>query len=337
MVIAGVPAPPAQAAPDWELGLPEETTEESCVSLGNADLLIYETNISARAGMLLDPQDLPEVGEVFYGSVWIGQVRGCFDDAVAPEVLPPTGVELAISAQNPVRCHSTPVAGGAQTPISAAAGCPQNPGPGLYGGRSLAPNGDNTQVWTMAAGEIFVIEFPLRASRPLTGLPGGPSCPERANRTGPCPRESAGDFLQTPIKVIDNGFSPVLTPALGLFSVAGGGGPSAGGAGLFEAPRSMRIRRALKGVRIRVSVPSDGSTVTATLRARGLRGLRGGVIARAGKRRAKAGVLKLRLKPSRAARRALLGKRRVQATLRVEVKPRGGAALRDSTKLTLRR
>jgi hypothetical protein len=333
-------AAPAQAAPDWELGLPEETTEESCFSLANPDLVIYETNVSARAGMLIDKQSLPRVGDVFYGAVWIGQVRGCFQDSVAPEVLPPAGVELAVSGQNPVRCHYTPP-GGAQTPISPAEGCPQNPGPGNYGGSSLAPNGDRANVWQLGEGEIFMIEFPLRASRPLTGLPGGPSCPQRAQRTGACPREAAGDFLQTPIKVLDNGFSPVLTPALGLFAVGGGAGapdgaPAPGGK-LIAAPRSVRIRRALRGIRITVSVASDGSTVKAVLRARGLRGVRGGLIASAVRTRANAGALRLRLKPTRAAARALRGKRKVRATLRVTVKPRSGATQSATARMTLRR
>ena len=69
-------APPAQAAPEWNYGLPEEALEESCLSIGNPDIFHIEPNVSVRAGTLIDPQDIPEVGEVFYGGVFIGQVRG---------------------------------------------------------------------------------------------------------------------------------------------------------------------------------------------------------------------------------------------------------------------
>ena len=166
--------------------------------------------------------------------------------------------------------------------------------------------------WRLDPQEILLIEFPLRSSRPLTGLPGGPTCPERAARTGPCPADAAGDFLQAPIKVIDNGTSPTLTPAIGLFAVRAQGGAGGGpgnptpGPEAENAPAARLLSvpgraRAGAGVRITVRVPRDGATVSAVLRARGVKG----VLAKLRRRGVRAGRLALRLQPKRQARRAL--------------------------------
>lgn len=72
------------------------------------------------------------------------------------------------------------------------------------------------------------------------------------------------------------------------------------------------------------------------LRTSRVRGLNGGVIARVTKR-ARAGALKLRLKPSRRAARALRARRVVIATLRVTVTPTAGKPQTISARLRLRR
>jgi len=336
-------AAPAQAAPQWVYGLSLESKELSCYSHANPGTNLYETNVMTRAGILVDPQSPPRVGDVFYAAVQIGQVAGCYEDSVRPEAIPPLGVELAASAATPVRCHYTPW-GGTLTPIPPP-DCPSAPGTGLFGGLALTPRGDPTTVWQLAPRELFVIEFPLRASRPLTSLLGGPSCPARADRRGPCPRESAGDFLQVAVRVADNGASPTLTPAIGLaVQPAAGGDAPAGGAGppvaaprpeaaaqlAVRVPRSLRLRRALRGIPITVTVPANDARVVVTLTARGRR------IAVHRRSGVRAGRLHVRLRPTRRAARRLRRARGVTATLRVTVHARGRPAAVATSRIRLR-
>ena len=98
-------AAPASAAPDWNFGLPEELYEQTCASIGAGGLIGYQEELgtSVRAGVYVDPQNIPKIGEVFYGGVMIAAVGGCSDKSAIPEVVPPAGVELAVSAANPVR------------------------------------------------------------------------------------------------------------------------------------------------------------------------------------------------------------------------------------------
>jgi hypothetical protein len=130
--LIAVSAAPATAAPYWNYGLPEETQELTCTSIGAGPLVGTQTEVatSTRAGMLVDPQDIPKVGEVFYGGVMISAVGGCTAKTVIPEVVPPLGVDLAISAADPVRCHYT-LPDGSDTRITE--GCPQALQPGTHG------------------------------------------------------------------------------------------------------------------------------------------------------------------------------------------------------------
>lgn len=103
----------------------------------------------------------------------------------------------------------------------------------------------------------------------------------------------------------------------------------------LAAPRTLRMRQALRGIPVTVQVPTD-AVVRAQLRTARLRGLRNGLIARV-TRRAKAGALRLRIKPSRTAARALRRKRSVLATLRVSVTAPGAASRTATARIRLRR
>ena len=358
VVLVLLVAAPARAASEWDYGPPEETTEESCVGIINPAIDDYQINLQVRAGMLVDPQAPPKVGEVFYGAVWIGQAGGCYPDHVQPEALPPIGVELAVSAEHPVRCFSRVPASGPVSEIPPSGGCPQRPGPGRYGGLGLTPFDDRDRTWTLDPNELFMIEFPLRSSRPLTGLPGGPTCPDRTAKRGACPPDTAGDFLQTPVKVYDDGFAPTLDGAIGLVvqGPAGGGGgqptpgapgpttpgaadPGMAGAGTpgaatpgatrVKAPKSMRLRSALAGVRFSVTIPAAGTRVTATLSAAGKR------VAVVRRRAARAGELQVLMKPTRTGARALRQAR--SARLRVTLRPPGKPPATEVLTIALRR
>jgi hypothetical protein len=332
MGFAAFAAQPAAAAPEWNDGLPEDHFTQTCESIGGVGGYREEHSSQVRAGTLVDPQKIPKVGEVFYARVAMAAVGGCTDKSFIPEVVPPLGVEVAISAANPVRCHYT-LPDGSDTALD---GCPQTLAPGPHGGLSLAPGGNPNNAWTGVGKipgtpaltrprvEIVYIEFPLRASRRLAGLPGGPTCAERSARTGPCRRDAAGDFLQVAVTVYDVSV-PVLTPAIGLVVGAGRGS-------LVTVARSMRLRSAVKGIPLAVMVPGDGARVAATLTAKGF-----GRISAVKRNGVKAGSLRLRMKPTRLAARKLRRASAVTASLRVSVKLPGQAATVETIRIRLRR
>jgi hypothetical protein len=352
-VVAGLltlAAAPAVAAPEWNDGLPEDHFTQTCESIGGVGGFREEHSSQVKAGIFVDPQNIPNVGEVFYARVAMAAVGGCGDKSFIPEVVPPLGVELAISPAAPVRCHYT-LPDGSDTALD---GCPQAPQTGSHGGRSLAPDGNPNNAWTGVGRipgtpaltrpqvEIVYIEFPLRASRPLNGLPGGPTCSERTARTGPCPRDAAGDFLQVPVTVYDVS-TPVLTPAIGLVVQAGESGPPApippgdpgtGGdsASVLTVASSVRLRRAAKGIPIQITVPADGARISATLTANGF-----GRIAVVKRKAVKAGTLRLRMKPTRRVARRLRRARPANATLTLTMKLPGQAKTVERARIRLRR
>src|SRR5688572_10173794 len=94
--LAAVPAlaAPAQAAPQWHSGAIARTQVLNCgsVIIGNPRL---EIGVMASAQFFADSNDLPDVGQVFYGRTEVGAVGSpCAGQSVAVEVVPPAGVEL---------------------------------------------------------------------------------------------------------------------------------------------------------------------------------------------------------------------------------------------------
>ena len=335
--LAGLAAQPAVAAAVWNDGLPEDHFTQTCESIGGVGGYREEHSSQVRVGTFVDPASIPDVGEVFYARVAMAAVGGCGEKSFVPELVAPLGVEVAISAANPVRCHYT-LPDGSDTALG---GCPQALQPGPHGGLSLAPGGNPTNAWTGVGKipgtpaltrpqvEIVYIEFPLRSTRPLAGLPGGPTCAARTARTGPCPRDAAGDFLQVAVTVFDVSV-PVLTPAIGLVVGPSRGTPA--GQRLVTVARSMRLRSAVRGIALRVRVPVDGARVAATLTAKGLGRI--SVVRRNG---VKAGSLRLRMKPTPLAARKLRRASAVTASLRVSVKAPAQPATVETIRIRLRR
>jgi hypothetical protein len=346
-------ATPAMAAPEWSFG----NSESSTVVCPGVDGPRSTPGIQAATGILVDPQALPEVGEVFYGGVIMGTIAPCVASSAGVEVVPPTGVELAVSPQTPIRCaylsRTTPVV---ETELTPAQGCGQQPEGGFFGPRRLlGPGVGGTWPLHEPGRDILVIGFPLRSARPLSGSVTIPGCRRTVGELA-CPPERAGDNLQVLLLPIDGGVTSWLAPHMGLFvqpapvrpqspptsapSPSQGAAPPSSApapALLVRVPRSMRIARALAGVRIAVRVPVAGATVGATLRARGVPGLRDGRVAAMTRRNARAGLLALRLRPTRAAARALRRVRRVRLTLRVTVRVAGRPARTQSAPLLLHR
>jgi hypothetical protein len=339
------------AATEWQAGTIEQSTVTNC----NFD---PEVGIYANAEFQADQARLPKTGEVFYVRTIPGRVGNACGSgmSVHVEIVPPSGVLPAISASTPVRCSEMDIDTGALTDL---AGCPQAPQTGVYGLAfdRLTPGGPaESAPWELAYGKALVIEIPLRASRALSG--GAPSC-SRFNGEPPC--SQSGDALQFADKIIDGFGSPWLSPYVGLFvePAAAGDPPPSGGtttppggtttappagtsapAGtpasvIAAAPRTAKLARLLLGVRIKVNVAQAGSRVTAQLllKKRG----RTSVIAKRTVASAKAGLLSLKLTPSRALIRSLrlAGRRRIRTTIRVRVQPPAGGVRTQTAPLTL--
>jgi len=350
LLAALLAAAPAQAALQWHTG----TSESSIVLNCN---FAQEPGIQANAEFQADPQALPRVGEVFYVRSVIARIGdGCGIDMLGHvEVVPPPGVTTAVSAQHPVRCQWMDITTGALSP---AGGCPQEAQEAVYGPGfdQLTPGGSTpTYPWRIAYRQALVIEIPLLSNRGLQGT--APTC-SRFEGAPPCTTPSqSGDTLQFTIRMLDAWSSAWLSPYVPLFvqgaggagskapgAGSGGGGGGAGKAGLLaSAPRSLKLKQLLRGLRVTINVPTADSTVTAQLTGSGLRSARSAsiakttVIARARKRRAKAGVLRLRLKPTRKAARALRRtKRPLKLRLKVRVTPPAGKAQIATTRITVK-
>ena len=356
--LALAPASPAAAEPTWYDGSSENSTVPLCFSGTPA------TGVVGKAWLQADPAAPTRVGDVFYASVTAGTVgSGCVDPFVDPEVILPAGVELAVSAQQPIRCYSDDITTGARTEVTPAQGCGQAPTRGFHGLQLLntsRPDG----LWPLPAGKAIDIWFPLRSTRPLAGgLLLSPGCGRPGANGGgrpPCRPDQAGDNLQIGVWVIDGYGDPWLAPQIGLQVAAAPAGAVAGTtttapaptpaptgtapAGtpapaaapaprLLTAPRSLRIRTALRGgIPVTVAVPAARARVTATLSAPRLGRL--ATVRRSGVR---AGSLRLRVKPTRTAARRLRRARTVTATLRVTVRVPGRRASSASSRIRLSR
>jgi hypothetical protein len=343
-------AAPAPAALQWHTGTSESSYVLNC-AFGQ------EPGIQANAEFQSDPHAVPKVGDVFYVRSVIARIGdGCGIDMLGHvEIVPPPGVTAAISAPHPVRCQWLAIPTGALSP---AGGCPQEVQEAVYGPGfdQLTPGGSTpTYPWRIAYQQALVIEIPLRSNRGLQGT--NPTCP-RYEGDPPCTTPSqSGDTLQFTVRMLDAWSSAWLSPYVPLFvqgaaspgAKAPGAGTPGGGAGgksalIASVPRSLKLKQLLRGLRVTVNVATAGSTVRAQLTASGLRSARSAsiakttVIARATRRKAKAGSLRLRLKPTRKAARALRRtKRALKLRLKVRVAPPAGKSQTATTPITVSR
>ncbi len=208
-------AAPAAAAPKWVLGTAEHSTVVNCTSIVTGEPYT-ETGARVVAEWEVDRSKLPRVGEVFYVRTLAGAVgMPCADQAASVEVVLPRGVRLAVSRRNPIRCGYFDESGRFSA-VAAGQGCPQGPGPGLYG-RSLNRSGSGGPLWELPFGPLLAIELPLRSSRRLKGLAAPlPNCARRKQLGQPCPPGEAGDTVQFGVRVIDGNENPWLSPYIPL-------------------------------------------------------------------------------------------------------------------------
>lgn len=161
----------------------------------------------------------PRVGDVYYIRAW-WQISGypCGGGAyVHLEFGLPAHTQLAITAQNPVRCFYR---GPSQSNFSEfTSDCPQSPGSGWHGGPSFNPPGGSS--WPTASTAAFQIWVPVKSTQALNGLLPGSGQP-------------CTSCLYAPMWLIDGVNSPWYVPRVPV-RVEGTGSPATPWVG-YEAP-----------------------------------------------------------------------------------------------------
>ena len=170
-----LPGPSPQLVLPWFNGaISNIGSNVACLS----DPPIVETRVQGYAGWsLLPPQYTPAVGETFYAHLVLSHPGNpCAGSAVGIEMLLPTGVAPAPSADNPAFCFARlPPSTSRPIPLlidfanEPDYGCPQTFSAGIEGWRITPPRGGLGGAWGMARG--FFIEFliPVRATLAQTG------------------------------------------------------------------------------------------------------------------------------------------------------------------------
>ena len=306
-------AAPAQAGVDdnWHGGQLELAYGYGC--LGYSQIVMAASAAFYEEG----PQQLPQVGDVFYVRTRAAAVGSpCIEGPqhVGIEIVLPEGVELAIGPATPVKCASYDISAMTATPITPAQGCPAQPtipGASGYGLRFdyTSPDGP---LWPVSEGEGVIVMVPVRATRRLAGVT-APACADAL----PCGPSMAGDNIQFGVLLAESG--DWLSPHAGLFVEEFQTGSS------VEHPDKARIRTFLrKGMPMSLLLKRGPARVVVELtapRARrtGARVTRSLVLGRWERRGLAAGTHAFRLKPTRKVARALVTARRLTATLRLVI------------------
>ncbi|NHC44698.1 Ig-like domain-containing protein [Motilibacter aurantiacus] len=212
--VGATPSPASAAGQGWMDGKSDADTIIDCITQSTA------TGTSANAGMLVDPDRIPAVGERFWVRVYAGLVGlPCHGkSAMLPEFIPPTGVEFAVDDANPITYGIAPVG---QQPTMSPTGLVFDYGVngGLLVGVKSAdhPNG-GPFILNRDAG-ILEIRVPMVATRALKGkATQEPECEDRRKGRAPCKVDQAGDHLQVAVTVEDSGDKQYVIPYVGLFA-----------------------------------------------------------------------------------------------------------------------
>jgi hypothetical protein len=366
-------APEAMAEAKWWDGEIKRSYITNCVSIIQNNPY-QEEGAWNWGGFWGDDANWPNPGEVFYIHVVVGAVgNSCSGQRTYPTFSLPSGVSPAISQQTPVICWGInfETNQASQEPAEPNGACPQQPYTDpAYGGTYSIPAVNQQQyayTWPLPQGRAWEFWYPVVSNRQLNG-----SCPSDCLRvftkmldgnSSPVLDPQAGLVNDPPSAPAGGGTSPggttgttpTVNPSPGGGGSAGGGsagGGSGGGGGSgtivpappftsFSAPSSLSVARLVRsgftaGVLIgragsRIDAVLTGSPRGSTLSARRI------VLAKATKRSASAGKNTLRLRVTRAGKRALRRVRRGRAKLTVTVTPPGAAKVSKSKTLRLRR
>jgi predicted outer membrane repeat protein len=187
-------APTAHAVTRWFDGSAQYSDITNCSSIIGG-YPYTEKGAAAYTSFAADPEvSQPSPGGVFYVRVVVTILgQNCSGQYADINFQLPAGVNLAISATNPVVCRYN---GGAPTPANE---CPQTleSSAATYGAgyiRVPSISQPSPQVWPIANGKYLAIEVPVVSSGALSGVP-----------------------FNAKVKMFDGNSSPVLSPSIGVF------------------------------------------------------------------------------------------------------------------------
>ncbi len=139
----------------------------------NCESVIYgypyvEAAAGLVASVLYDDAAPPKAGEVFYvvfEGAGIGNPYPCVGQKMKPDILLPAGVDLAVSATNPIRCLRWDYGEGDPVSTPETALCPTAPQPPELGGVASFGTADGS-MWDIPMGLGWEVQVPVVASTP---------------------------------------------------------------------------------------------------------------------------------------------------------------------------
>ena len=137
----------------------------------NCESVIYgypyvEAAAGLVASVVYDDAAPPKVGEVFYVVVegaGIGDPYPCVGQKMKADILLPAGVDLAVSAANPIRCVRWDYGDGDPVSTPETALCPTAPQPPELGGAASFGTADGS-MWDIPMGLGWEVQVPVVAS-----------------------------------------------------------------------------------------------------------------------------------------------------------------------------
>lgn len=208
------PAPASAAGQTWVDGAWVQDTIISCITGQPAP------GYTARVSFAGAPDQLPQVGEVFYFKMEVGLPGLPCNKTprVLPELVIPAGLTYADDAQHPVRWRMYDAEDGA-TPYSTKNLAYQH---GVNGGVVVAmksaayPDGGPIEV---RQGQSFELQIPVRATKVMKGMATRePQCQERIDGVAPCPVDESGDHIQVAVTKLDTGPMQYVIPFVGVLA-----------------------------------------------------------------------------------------------------------------------
>ena len=165
------------------------------------------------ASVVYDDAAPPKVGEVFYVVVegaGVGDPYPCIGQKMKADILLPAGVDLAVSAANPIRCVRWDYGDGDPVSTPETALCPTAPQPPELGGAASFGTADGS-MWDIPMGLGWEVQVPVVASHrapPRWSSPCGSRTPRTTrSSTSPgatCPSRrrapSRRSFLRRPCR-----------------------------------------------------------------------------------------------------------------------------------------
>ena len=219
----------------------------------NCESVIYgypyvEAAAGLVASVLYDDAAPPKVGEVFYVVVegaGVGDPYPCVGQKMKPDILLPAGVDLAVSAANPIRCVRWDYGEGDPVSTPETALCPTAPQPPELGGAASFGTADGS-MWDIPMGLGWEVHVPVVAST------------------------SGYTSVEFAVRIADAEDNPVINVTSDLVHIGAGSTPqptAAASVATSVAP-VVKLDRTRGTVPVRTKAGPVGSTARLSVRAR---------------------------------------------------------------------